>query len=256
MKTTLRFMGIALLVGCGGSSVGINDFPQKYAEALCSKNFTCCDASELTGKTQSTCVSDNQAVLAILIAEINASQSMGRVSYDAKQSGTCIDTLKAMTCDEFKSGGGNMAACMAFIMPKVAQGGACSQGYECTTQNCVGATTDPPVDGTCMAAPVLVALGGSCAAATCVPEAYCDPDTTTCQALKAAGTACTSDTECLNTCNTTTGTCSCYAGCHVAAATTTRGTLLSLLVLSAGLVVTRARRRRLEKIRRSATLRA
>ncbi len=213
--------------------------------ALCSKNFECCDASELEGKTKSTCVTDNQQVLTFLIAEINASQAQGRVSYDAKQSGTCIDSLNAMTCDEFKQGvGGNMAACMAFIMPKVAQGGACTQGYECTTGNCEGATSDPPVDGMCVAAPVLAAIGQSCAANACVDGAYCDSAGVTCQPLKGAGQACTSDNECINTCNLTNNTCSCYSGCAVAGPTTTQGTLLSLLLVSAGLVFTRARRRR------------
>jgi hypothetical protein len=265
---TLRLMAIVLLVGCGGTKaskndasvsnndagvsnndagISINDFPQRYAQALCSKNFQCCDASELVGKMMSTCVSDNQAVIAILISEINASQARGRVSYDPNQSGICISSLEAMTCDEFKQGiGGNMAACMAFIMPRVAQGGACTQGYECTTGNCAGADTsvDPPVEGMCAAAPVLAAVGASCATSECVDNAYCDTATTTCQPLKAAGVACTSDSECINSCNPTTYTCSCYAGCQVAAATTTRGTLLSLLVLGVGLVVTRARRRR------------
>jgi hypothetical protein len=243
MKTRL-LIGITLLVGCGGSSVGIEDFPQKYAQTLCKKNFDCCDASELAGKTMSTCVTDNQTVIGILVAEINSSQAQGRASYDAKQSGTCIDSLNAMTCDEFKQGiGGNMAACMAFIMPKVAQGGACTQGFECTTGNCEGAETDPVVDGMCVAAPVLAGVGQSCAANACADGAYCDA-TSTCQPVKAAGAACTDDNECVNTCNTTTNTCSCYAGCAVAGPTTTQGTLLSLLLVSAGLVFTRARRRR------------
>jgi hypothetical protein len=243
MKTRL-LIGITLLVGCGGSSVGIEDFPQKYAQTLCKKNFDCCDDSELAGKTMSTCVTDNQTVIGILVAEINSSQAQGRASYDAKQSGTCIDSLNAMTCEEFKQGiGGNMAACMAFIMPKVAQGGACTQGFECTTGNCEGASTDPVVDGMCVAAPVLAAVGQSCAANACVDGAYCDA-TSTCQPVKAAGAACTDDSECVNTCNTTTNTCSCYAGCAVAGPTTAQGTLLSLLLVSAGLVFTRARRRR------------
>jgi hypothetical protein len=244
MKTRL-LIGITLLVGCGGSSVGIEDFPQKYAQTLCKKNFDCCDDSELAGKTMSTCVTDNQTVIGILVAEINSSQAQGRASYDAKQSGTCIDSLNAMTCDEFKQGiGGNMAACMAFIMPKVAQGGACTQGFECTTGNCEGAETDPVVDGMCVAAPVLAGVGQSCAANACADGAYCDDATSTCQPVKAAGAACTDDNECVNTCNTTTNTCSCYAGCAVAGPTTAQGTLLSLLLVSAGLVFTRARRRR------------
>ncbi len=244
MKTRL-LIGITLLVGCGGSSVGIEDFPNKYAQALCKKNFECCGAAELEGKTMSTCVTDNQFPISLLIGEINASQARGRVSYDAKQSGTCIDSLNDMTCAQFKQGvGGNMAACMAFIMPKVASGGACTQGFECTTGNCDGADTsaDPVVDGMCIAAPVLAAVGQSCAGNECVSDAYCD-STTTCQPLKGAGEACTSDSECINTCDTTTNTCSCYSGCAVATPTTTRGTLLSLLLVGAGLVFTRTRRR-------------
>ena len=58
------------------------------------------------------------------------------------------------------------------------------------------------------------------------------------------GQTCTSDDECVNSCDTATNTCTCYAGCDVAAATTARGTVLSLLLLGAGLVVGRSRRRR------------
>ena len=83
-----------------------------------------------------------------------------------------------MTCDQFKQQGvaGNMSACMAFVMPKVAQGGACTQDFECTTGNCEGDehVGDPLVDGMCAAAPVTVAIGQSCAANECVDGAYCD----------------------------------------------------------------------------------
>jgi len=243
-------IGIVLLVGCGGggsSSVTIDNFAQKYAEALCEKNFTCCDQAELTGKTQSQCVSDNSAVLSLLISEIKSSQAQNRASYSATASGMCVDSLKAMSCDEFKQGSqANMAACMALIMPKVAMGGACTQAYECVTGNCEGAdsTTTPPTEGTCAAAPTVVNVGNSCASFPCADGAYCDSATVTCQPLKGAGEACMSDSECLNSCNTTTNTCSCYAGCSVVEATTTGGTVLSVLALGAGFVFVRKRRRR------------
>jgi MYXO-CTERM domain-containing protein len=242
MKTH-RWLGLSLLlIGCGGSSsVSIENFPQKYAEALCAKNFSCCDASELEGRTMSMCVTDNQAVLALLISEINASQTQGRASYDANASGTCIDSLKAMSCDEFKQGiGGNMAACMALITPKVAMAGACTQDYECMTGNCEGAVTDPPTDGMCAAAPVLASVSQSCAVNECVDTAYCD-SASVCQPKKAAGAACTSSDECLNACEN--GTCSCYAGCRVAD-TTTRGTMASVVLLGVGLFFARRARRR------------
>jgi MYXO-CTERM domain-containing protein len=232
--------------GGGGSSVSLNEFPQKYAEALCGKNFQCCDASELAGKTMSTCVTDNAAVIGILVSEINESQTKGRVSYDAANTGACIDSLKNLTCDQFKQGiGENTAACMAFIMPKVAMGGACLQDFECITGNCQGADSlaEPPVDGMCAAAAVLAALGASCAASDCVTGAYCDSGNI-CQPVKAAGETCSADDECVNTCNTTTYRCSCYAGCQVGAGATTGGTLLSLALLGVGFVVTRRRRGR------------
>ena len=86
-----------LLVGCGGSSVSIEDFPHRYADAICSKNFECCDPTELEGETKSECVTTNQQVLAFLVASINTSRAPGRVSFDTKPGGTCIDSLKSMT---------------------------------------------------------------------------------------------------------------------------------------------------------------
>jgi len=231
--------------GAGGSAVTIGNFAQRYAEALCAKNFTCCSGSDLTGKTQSQCVMDNAGVISLLTTEINASQAMGRASYDVAASSSCIDALNAMTCDQFRMGiDGNIAACMSFVVAKVPLGGACTQPYECTTGNCEGAdTSSPPVDGMCAAAPALAALGSSCAAAACVDGAYCD-STSTCANKKAAGETCTSDSECVNSCNTTTGMCSCYAGCMVVEAVSTGGTVLSALLLGAGVVFARRRRRR------------
>ena len=43
-------------------------FAKKYAQALCAKNFQCCDASELEGKTMSSCVMDNQTVIGLLVS--------------------------------------------------------------------------------------------------------------------------------------------------------------------------------------------
>ena len=82
--------------------VTIDNFAQKYAEALCEKNFTCCDQAELTGKTQSQCVSDNQAAFSFLISSIKSSQAQNRASYSSTASAMCVDSLKAMRCDEMR----------------------------------------------------------------------------------------------------------------------------------------------------------
>jgi hypothetical protein len=231
-----------LLAGCSNDK----PFPQKYAEALCAKNWECCPASELAEKSKTDCVNNNQFGVEVLVGSINASQSKGRATYDASKAGACADTLAAMTCDEFRQTGGNMAACMAFVTPKVAEGGACTEDFECTTGNCQGANTtdDPPIDGACAAAVSVAPIGATCSGLECVEGAYCDSTTSTCAALKGGGEACTSDTQCINECDTTTSTCTCYSGCSVAGPTTTRGLLLSLLLLAAGAAVRRSHRRR------------
>jgi len=239
---TLPWIGIGmlLLASCSDNK----DFSQKYAEALCAKNWECCPASELADKTKADCLNNNQFAISALVGEINDSQSKGRATYDAGKANACADALKAMTCDEFKQGGSNAATCMSFVMAKVAEGGACTQDYECTTNNCQGATTDPPVDGSCAPAVSLAPIGSPCTALECVDDAYCDSTTSTCVKVKGAGEACTSDSQCVNSCDTTSGTCTCYSGCNVAGGTTTRATVLSLLVLGLGVMVARTQRRR------------
>jgi MYXO-CTERM domain-containing protein len=234
-------LGMLLLASCSSNK----DFPQKYAEAICSKNWECCPASELADKVKSDCVNNNEFGIGALVGEIKESQRKGRAAYDESKANTCADALSAMTCDEFKQTGGNMTTCMSFVTAKVAEGGACTQDYECTTGNCQGANTadDPPVDGACAAAVSVAPIGATCSNIECVDGAYCDFTTSTCLASKGAGEACTSDSECINSCDTATNTCTCYSGCSVAGPTTTRGVVLSLLVLGAGLVVRRSRRR-------------
>ena len=238
---TLRWIGIGmlLLAGCSDDK----SFPQKYAQAICSKNFTCCPASELADRTMKDCLDNNEFAVAAQVGSINESQSKGRATYDASKTGACVDALNAMTCDEFKQQGlgGAMEACMSYVAPKVAEGGACAQSYECLTGNCEGADTaaDPPVDGICAAAITLAPIGESCATIDCVADAYCDFATDICVKRKGAGEACTSSSECINDCSA--GTCSCYAGCSVASGTTASGTALSLLLFAAALAFTRLR---------------
>ena len=241
---TLTWLGIGLLLlaGCSDNK----SFPQKYAQAICSKNFTCCPMSELADKTMSDCLNNNEFAVSAQVGSINESQSKGRATYDAGKTGACVDSLNAMTCDEFRQQGigGAMEACMSFVTPKVAEGGACTQDYECVSGNCAGEDTsvDPPVDGMCGAPITLAAIGASCTGIECVDGTYCDFATSICTKLKGAGETCTSSTECVNTCDGTTGTCTCYSGCNLANGTTAGGTALSLLLFGAGVAFTRRRR--------------
>jgi hypothetical protein len=236
-----------LALGCGSSSgsngggggVPVEQFPQKYAEAICGQNFKCCDASELAGKTMSGCVSSNQSGLTLFVSIINDSVAKGRSGYSAQQMGACIASLKALSCDDFKKQTGeNQAACMAAITPKVALGGACQGDFECIGGVCPdgdpGTLSGMPMDGTCVTAPVEAAIGQSCANGPCA-SGYCDPADSTCKALKGAGESCDPNSlagECANTCDMNTSKCTCYAGCAVAGPMSPRTTALSLALLA------------------------
>ena len=246
----LGWIGIVWLVGCGGgsSSVSIQNFPQKYAETLCAKNFQCCGASELTGKTQSQCVTDNQSAISFLIAEINASQAQGRVSYDPECQRDLHrlaqgDDLRRVQAGHRRQHGGLHGV-------HHAEGGAGRRLHAAlrvhhgelrglrhvrrpARRRHVRGRADAGRHRDLVRHDLLR------------DGAYCD-STSTCVARKAAGETCTSDSECVNTCDTASGTCSCYSGCHVGAPTTPATTALSALLLGAGFVVSRARRRRRE----------
>jgi hypothetical protein len=95
--------------------------------------------------------------------------------------------------------------CKQFIIPLVADGGACAQSYECTSNNCVGATTSPQKDGACMAIP---AMGQPCQD-TCATGLFCDFSMNeTCQPTKANGMTCSANDQCVSAfCDTSAGSC-------------------------------------------------
>jgi hypothetical protein len=235
----------------GGSSVSLSAFPNAYANAICAQNFKCCSADDISGgnhsHTMSDCVNNNASALMLVSQTLSAAQTAGRVTYDAKQMGMCIDGIKQMSCDQWQKGltdANQPAACNTAIVAKVSAGGGCTDDLECTGGTCVGADTSvtPPVMGMCVAD---VAIGGACTATSTCAGGFCDTTTNTCVAKKPAGEACTSDNQCTNSCNTTTGKCSCYNGCAVGPGPFTAGGALAVLGFALmGLTVSIARRRR------------
>src|SRR4029078_10642631 len=103
-KVALLTSTIAL-ASCGGSSgVGVDQFPQAYAHAMCTQNFKCARAADLVDKTMQQCVDNNSSLFFLLSASISDGQAKGRLSYDANQMGKCIAAIKALTCDQWKAG--------------------------------------------------------------------------------------------------------------------------------------------------------
>jgi hypothetical protein len=133
-----------------------------------------------------------------------------RMTYDADAAGACVDLVASMSCSEFGTETSldvSDSDCKQFIIPEVADGGACAQSYECTSNNCVGATTQPAKDGACMPLPT----SGQACEFDCATGLYCDFSMQSCQPVQANGAACDSNDQCSSAyCTSTTtsnGTC-------------------------------------------------
>jgi MYXO-CTERM domain-containing protein len=260
MKATAKLWSFGILalvsaVGCGGSSspgasgapVPLAQLPGLWAQTVCAQNFKCASQADIQvnmpspPNSQSSCVTNNTMLWQLLVASVEDGQSKGRVVYDPAQEGTCLATLAHETCADWTTGLAHDVGCPEAYTPKVAVGGVCASDVECIAGFCDGAdaTMTPPKDGACKAR---IAHGAACAFGdTCVATDYCDGTAMMCVTKKPGGAACASSDECGNSCNGDTSKCSGYAGCSVAPVTT-RGTLLSLMVV--GLVAFAARRRR------------
>jgi hypothetical protein len=210
-----------LIIGCtnnngGGSSgsIAIDDLGPKLANVSCTKIFQCCSATEIATQfmdfnvmgqpitTEPECESFYDGLFAgLAVPDYKASIAAGRISYDGDEAATCLDGIAAASCSDYSmdTASSSTMVCSDFITPLVAAGGGCTQDYECTTNNCVGATVTPGgqnTDGACMALP---GVGQACSI-NCQTGSYCGFDgtssSTTCLALKADGATCDGGEEC------------------------------------------------------------
>jgi len=211
------FIAVAA-IGCGGGSgsgVSLNAFPQQYAQALCTQNFTCC--SDVGDRTLADCVETNRSALEFFAQTIADAKAKGRVSYDPDQMQICIDAITALSCEAWSKGfslSSQPDVCNAAVVAKVEAGGGCLDDIECTSHSCEGEDAPAQSDGTCAADSP---LGKACADSSgCSLGFYCDLGSDTCAPLKRAGEHCNNALECETSCDITTETCSCYAGCAIA----------------------------------------
>jgi hypothetical protein len=215
-----------LVVGCSGGSdhgtVALTDLGTKLGTSYCMKEFSCCTDAEIMmdfgafkvgGQpvtTEPLCEMFYTALFGEVVStEYMISLANGRITYDGDAAGACLGLIDSMSCSEFgaQSKIDSNTGCTQFIVPHVADGGACAQSYECTSSYCNGATTQPVKDGTCMPLPT----SGQACDFTCADGTYCDFAMETCQPLKATGAACSSNDNCSSSfCNgagTGSGTC-------------------------------------------------
>lgn len=211
-----------LLVGCGGDGGGgtieIDNFGNELAIAACGKQWECCTDAELMEEymgitiegqpitTEDQCVQFAGGLFtALAIPQYKSSLEMGRIEYDGAAAGDCVAAIENLTCAEYGADTSETvpAGCRPFLIPKVPDGGACSENYECTSHYCVE---------TCMPIPT----EGAACDEDCASGLYCGFDQSTgmkvCQPIKANGEPCTFDDECTSdycegTCMTEPVTC-------------------------------------------------
>jgi hypothetical protein len=212
-----RLFICAALVGCGGDgdhgSVALDDFGMAIGVASCGKQFECCTDAEIIEQymnikynghsitTEAECVELTTAVFTSLaVLNYKESLAMGRIEYDGDAAADCVAAIEGATCTEYNSRMiSGTSDCRPFILSKVGDGGACTQSYECTSDNCVGATVvldGPDTDGMCMPMP---GEGQPCED-DCAEGFHCAFDSSTggetCQALAVDGAMCIVDSEC------------------------------------------------------------
>jgi hypothetical protein len=215
-----RLVLCALLVGCGGDdsgggTVALDDLGLQLASTSCAKMFDCCTDAEIMAQfmgithngqpitTEAQCVDfANAFFTGLAVAQYKESIAKGRMEYDGAAASDCIAFLGTLSCSEYSKGAeiaGTSTECRPFILPKVANDGACTQDYECVSDNCEGAmvsTGGTSTDGACKPLPT----AGEACDSECAEGSYCGYDTTTstekCLALKADGAQCSLDREC------------------------------------------------------------
>ncbi len=228
-----RLVVCALLVGCtgddsagGGSPIAIEDLGTQLSEVTCQKMFECCTDAEIMDQfmnitymgqpitTEEQCVAFSAGFFnGLALPQWQASIAAGRMGYDASAAGGCVSASAGLSCSEYadlSSGNANTSlagTCQPFLIPMVADGGACSQDDECTSDNCVGVSSS--ADGMCEPMP----SAGEACNGSCIDGYYCGFATgdtmETCIALQASGTECTLDDECM------TGYCDSTVSPHV-----------------------------------------
>ena len=245
--------------GCGRvnpepTGISIASAPQQIAETVCPKAYSCCTPAQLmsndsAGTDEPSCESKSADAFQNQLGAVQDAEQAGRARYDGDRLASCLATIRSSTCDALGATNHFMGipGCDQFVVPLVAEGGTCSNDFECVVGRCLA--------GKCAALP---AAGAPCTDdGKCATGAVCDA-TATCIATRADGEPCTQGIQCPSLQCTSSGTCApraatCFyaSGCSMGGGGGACGTppLFAGLFLAALALAARRRARRLWKRR-------
>ena len=188
-------VAVLALGACSDDSVSFDGYADAVKDAYCRYLHKCNEVESVDA-----CMHANIGLSIRISASEQAIVDMGKAKYNGVKAKQCVDALANRSCDlTSQSARVQPQACRDLAGGTVHDGGACADDLECISLSCNVPTCQMACcQGTCTGdtKPGDAKLGESCMTNVCVAGTHCDAQTTTCVALKPAGMACTSSTEC------------------------------------------------------------
>ena len=194
ITTSLAFataLAPAVLLGCGSvdraSGIPIDQAAHEIALTICPKAYTCCMASQLSGNANAgtdepSCEQKTQQGYQGQLDSVQASQDLGRSSFDGVKLDACLKTIRSADCATLNMTNHvtGVPGCESFVTPLVAVGGACSNDFECQDSFCQKAPMTSG-DGVCQP---FAGSGAACSdQQRCGAGLICDGTTNVCTIL-------------------------------------------------------------------------
>jgi hypothetical protein len=190
-------VALALVAACGGDEdsgpLEADDLPEALVSAYCNLYVQC-------GLIDDAATCRSLDLDLEFDADLLAAVHNGTVLYDESKARACLNSLFGGSCERNRVFDENSPECDTVFSGTIPDGGACAIDEQCISDSCNTPTCpDACCPGTCVGndpPPPPPRVGESCALNNDCIDSYCDETTTTCVALKSAGTACQSSREC------------------------------------------------------------
>jgi len=237
VAATMTLKAITAAAGYATSSVGSASYVISTGGGT--DFLTVCNSIfDMQSSLMTSCLSANPDLVTSMIAperafcgDMQREIAGGLIAFDPTQGAACESAIQALTCDALASGAGAVvivpAACSASLTGRVATGGACYSGNDCTSGYCTWDLPSGTCPGTCQP---FKTLGQACQDPECADGLACDGGT--CKAQAGVGGAC----PCQNHlwCDTSGGSPVCKAYLPIGSSCAAANVLCDMLTICAG----------------------
>jgi hypothetical protein len=187
-------------VGGDSGPVSEDNFPARFAHAVCTRIFECCTSAEIMHDfrsvtppvtTEAQCEQFYLGFALFADMQYRMDIAAGSLTFDSDIAGGCVDEVANETCAAYAADPG-VNACGSPYVGQLAIGASCKMNELCASGYCAGVDFHPP--GMCMAKPT---MSEPCPDNVCADGLTCSGGLNpTCGPLKADGASCLEPTEC------------------------------------------------------------